>query len=119
MEKVITISDWWDGPLCGLATFEKRVCIYERIFNEDAWSDEYYLTPIDESATNLLLKDWTIWRETVQNEKYFDEYCSDKGNIYQDMIESSAQKRTYKRTAVFHGYFGKGFIPIDYSVEWI
>jgi hypothetical protein len=22
MEKVITIFDWWDGPLCGLTTFE-------------------------------------------------------------------------------------------------
>ena len=43
MEKVITIFDWWDGPLCGLASYKGSICIYERIFDEirDEWSDEY------------------------------------------------------------------------------
>lgn len=52
MEKVITISEWWDGPLRGLAYYNGDVCIYERFFDEaeDEWSDDYYLTPIDSDA---------------------------------------------------------------------
>jgi len=120
MEKVITIFDWWDGPLCGLATYKGFICIYERIFDEvkDDWSEEYYLTPIDEEAVNLLLKDWTIWCETIQNKDFLDDHYLSNKNIYHDIIESSTQKRAYKRTAVFCGYFDKGFIPIDYNVEW-
>ena len=26
MEKVITIFDWWDGPLCGLASYKGSIC---------------------------------------------------------------------------------------------
>lgn len=120
MEKVITIYDWWDGPLCGLATYKEFICIYERIFNEteDNWSDEYYLTPIDEDAVNLLLNDWAVWCETIQNEEVFNYYSSCNKNIYYNVIESSAHKRAYKRIAVFYGCFDKGYIPLDYGVEW-
>lgn len=31
-EKVITIHNWWDGPLTGLAYYHNILCIYERIF---------------------------------------------------------------------------------------
>jgi len=118
-EKVITIFDWWDGPLCGLATYQEMICIYERIFDEDEddWSDEYYLTPIDVNAVNVLLKDWAVWCETIRNKKLPDITFRNR-SIYHDIIESSAQKRVYKKTAVFCGAFNKGFIPVDYGVEW-
>jgi len=120
MEKVMTIFDWWDGPLCGLAAFEGSVCIYERIFDEDEddWSSEYYLTPIDDDSVNLLLEDWNIWCKKIQVGECLDDYSSDSKCLYRNIIESSSQKRAYRRTAVFNGRFGKGYIPIDYSVKW-
>jgi len=120
MEKIITIFDWWDGPLCGLTTFQESVCIYERIFDEDKddWSDEYYLTPIDENSADLLLKDWNIWCKAIQTEDFLKSYSS-ATELCHNIIESSSKKRTYKKTAVFNGCFGKGFVPIDYRVEWI
>ncbi len=121
MEKAITIFDWWDGPLCGLASYKGSICIYERIFDEirDEWSDEYYLTPIEEADVNTLLRDWNRWRDTVQNERPLDSYYSleDKAN-YLRIIELSEQKRAYKKVTVFHGRYDKGYIPIEYYVEW-
>ena len=121
MEKVITIFDWWDGPLCGLASHKGSICIYERIFDEirDEWSDEYYLTPIEEADVNTLLRDWNRWRDTVQNERPLDSYYSleDKAD-YLRIIELSEQKRAYKKVTVFHGRYDKGYIPIEYYVEW-
>ena len=121
MEKVITIFDWWDGPLCGLASYKGSICIYERIFDEirDEWSDEYYLTPIEEADVNTLLRDWNRLRDTVQNERPLDSYYSleDKAN-YLRIIELSEQKRAYKKVTVFHGRYDKGYIPIEYYVEW-
>ncbi len=66
---------------------------------------------------NILLKDWSAWCETIRN-KDFDGHSPKNRNIYHDLIELSAQKRAYKRTGIFSGCFDKGFIPVDYSVEW-
>jgi len=120
MEKVMTIFDWWDGPLRGLATFEGSVCIYERIFDEelDDWSSEYYLTPIDNDLVTLLLEDWDIWCKKVQAGEYLDNCSSDGKDLCASIVGSSSQKRAYRRTPVFYGRVGKGYIPIDYSVEW-
>jgi len=121
MEKVMTIFDWWDGPLYGLTTFDGSVCIYERIFDEsmDDWSSEYYLTPIDDDSVDLLLRDWNIWCEKVRTGECLDGRSSDLKELYSDIVGSSPQKRAYRRTAVFSGRFGKGYIPIDYGVQWI
>ena len=104
MEKVITIFDWWDGPLCGLTTFQASICIYERIFDEgkDDWSDEYYLTPVDEDSVDLLLKDWNAWCKKIQGEDFWDDYPSDSKERYLSIIESSPLRRIYKRTAAFY-----------------
>ena len=120
MEKVITIFDWWDGPLCGLTTFQASICIYERIFDEgkDDWSDEYYLTPVDEDSVDLLLKDWNAWCKKIQGEDFWDDYPSDSKERYLSIIESSPLRRIYKRTAAFYGRYGRGFVPTDYGVEW-
>ena len=122
-----------DSPLSMKADFLLSLCelvvggkdglqpIYERIFDEirDEWSDEYYLTPIEEADVNTLLRDWNRWRDTVQNERPLDSYYSleDKAN-YLRIIELSEQKRAYKKVTVFHGRYDKGYIPIEYYVEW-
>lgn len=77
------------------------------------------MTPIDENTVNVLLKDWDIWCKKNQNKGFLNTYSSEHCNIYYNAIESSVQKRVYKRMPVFYGAFDKGFIPIDYSVEWI
>lgn len=120
MEKVITIIDWYDGPLCGLTTFEESICIYERIFDEagDDWSNEYYLTPIDHDSVKLLLREWNIWCKKIQTGDYFDNCSSDNKDLYSNIVESSTQKRVYRRSAVFYGHYGKGYIPIDYCVNF-
>lgn len=122
MEKVMTVFDWWSGPVCGIANYKGVPCIYERIFDEvkDEWSDEYYLTPIGEDAVNILLGDWEIWCEAVRNGKPLTSYYAlpDRKKYFR-IVELSEQKRAYKRAAVFRGQIDKGFIPVDYYVEWI
>lgn len=122
MEKVITIDYWWDGPLIGLAYYNGVVCIYERIFNEieDEWSDEYYLTPIDSNLQNEIMNEWQEWCSAVSSdtiEDYFALHSNSK--TIKNAIERSKFKRQYRMKAVFKGQHGAGFIPIDYTVEWI
>ena len=121
MEKVITINAWWDGPQNGLAYFNGVVCIYERIFDEanDDWSDEYYLTPISSDMQNEILNEWNEWCEAVSSDKSDEYYAahSERGTI-ENAVECSANKRLYRKRAVFGGRYGAGFVPVDYTVEW-
>lgn len=122
MEKVITINNWWDGPLYGLAYYNDVVCIYERIFDEidDEWSDEYYLTPINSDLQNEILNEWQEWCVAVSSGTLKDYYTShSNSSVIENAIEISKSKRQYRKKAVFKGRHGDGFIPIDYTVEWI
>ena len=51
MGKVLTINNWFNGPMTGLVYFNDIVCIYERVFDEkkNEYIDEYYLTPVNEN----------------------------------------------------------------------
>ena len=122
MEKVITINNWWDGPLIGLAYYNGVVCIYERIFDEikDDWSDEYYLTPINSDLQNEILNEWQEWCIAVSSDTLDDYYASHSNSkTIENAIERSKFKRQYRKKAVFNGRYGAGGIPIDYTVEWI
>lgn len=122
MQKVITIADWWDGPLSGLAEFEDDICIYERIFDEkkDDWIDEYYLTPINYNEKFLILKDWEEWCRAVSIgdiDSYYKIH-STSHFIINNILENSTSKRKFRKKAIFKGKFETGFIPVNYNVEW-
>lgn len=121
MEKVITINNWWDGPLLGLAYYHGVVCIYERVFDEtiDDWSDEYDLTPIDFDSQNKILNEWHEWCDAVLANAFDDYYTTHSDSAIKNAIEESKSKRQYRKKAIFNGHFETGFIPINYTVEWI
>ncbi len=121
MDKVITINNWWDGALLGLAYFENSVCIYERIFDDvkDDWTDEYYLTPVSENEFSQIMADWAEWCHAVgvgDCDSYYQKHLHDSPiNL---ILENSDSKRKYQKKAVFKGTFGDGYIPIDYYAQW-
>jgi hypothetical protein len=121
MEKVITISNWWDGPLEGLAYYNGIVCIYERIFDEglDDYIDEYYLTPVTNNEKDEIISDWQEWCNAVSNndlESYYKKYL--KNRAIDRVINNSKFKRKYRKKAKFSGRFENGYIPVDYYAEW-
>lgn len=122
MDKVITINDWWDGPLLGLAYYHNVACIYERVFDEvkDEWSSEYYLKPINSDSQNEILNEWHEWCDTVSTDSLDDYYASRaKSNAIKNVIEGSKLKRKYRKKAIFSEQYGAGYIPVNYMVEWI
>ena len=64
LQAVHTITEYYDGPVRGIADFRGRPHYYERQFDVDTdeWSDLYWLTPIDDETFVLALEAWTIWR---------------------------------------------------------
>ena len=60
---VFTVSDYFDGPVYGIANFQRKPHFYTRVFDEatDEYSDFYLLTPIDEEAFAVAMEDWAIW----------------------------------------------------------
>jgi len=121
MGKVITINNWWDGPILGLAYFDNIVCIYERIFDEtkDDYIDEYYLSPVNDYEKTEILAEWEEWCKAVSirdlNSFYsihLNEHAIDR------ILRNSILKRKYRKKARFKGQFETGFVPIDYNAEW-
>jgi hypothetical protein len=62
-ERVVTITDFYDGPTDGVAFFDGKPHAYQRLFDyaEDEYSDEYDLMPIDEALLPLIEEQWSIW----------------------------------------------------------
>lgn len=63
-ECVFTVTDYYDGPLKGVANYLKRPHFYERIFDgeKDAYSEVFRLSPLDTEIFQLAIEDWDIWR---------------------------------------------------------
>ncbi len=121
MERVITIHNWQDAPLIGLAYYNGLVCIYERVFDEtlDEYIDEYYLTPITNDEKNEIMKVWLEWCNAYSNrdlELYYKKYLNN--NPIDRVVINSKLRRKYRKKAIFEGRFEDGFIPVDYNVEW-
>lgn len=121
MGKVITINNWWNGPLLGLAYFDGIVCIYERVFDEtkDDYLDEYDLLPINDYEKAEILNEWEEWCKAVSTgdlETYYSTHLN-KDSIGR-ILKNSTFKRKYRKKARFKGRFETGCIPIDYDVEW-
>jgi hypothetical protein len=63
LDKVYTVTDYYDGPRAGVAEFRGQPHYYECQFDEtsDNWSDTFLLRPIDSETFKLALEDWDIW----------------------------------------------------------
>lgn len=122
MGKVITINNWFDGPLTGLVYFGDFVCIYERVFDEtkDDYTDEYYLTPINDDEKAEIMNEWEEWCNAVADKEKDAFYTSHLNNHAIDRIlENSNSKRKFrKRAIILPGKIEDGWIPIDYNIEW-
>ena len=122
MEKVISINDWWDGPLLGLAYYHENVCIYEKVFSEsqDEYIDEYVLYPINNEEVIAIISEYKEWCNAVSLGELNLFY---KTHQYSNMKitkikENNLQNKHYRKKARFKGTCDKGYIPIDYYVEW-
>jgi len=63
-EVVHTLTDWYDGPRCGIADYHGKPHRFEPEWKdgEDMDADTFLLTPIDADTLALALEDWAIWR---------------------------------------------------------
>jgi hypothetical protein len=66
-EKVHTVSDYWDGPILGVADVGGVPHLYEKVFSEeeDDYINRYRVMPIDQELYSLLMESWAIfvrWR---------------------------------------------------------
>src|SRR5688572_30570390 len=63
VERVYTVTDYWDGPRAGIADYDGRPHTFDAVFDDeaDAWSDVFVLRPIDAETLALALEAWAIW----------------------------------------------------------
>jgi hypothetical protein len=63
-ERVFTVTEYYDGPRKGIASFLGVPHLYECLFDEekDGFSDQFLLTPIDTETFQLAMEDWSIWQ---------------------------------------------------------
>jgi hypothetical protein len=62
-ETVHTMTDYYDGPRCGIADFDGRPCTYESVADDlhGKQNDVFELRGVDEETFKLALEDWQIW----------------------------------------------------------
>ena len=63
-ERVYTVTDYWDGPIGGVADFKGAPHRYQAEFDTaaDEYSSVFRLQPIPQEVFGLLLEDWAIWQ---------------------------------------------------------
>jgi hypothetical protein len=63
-EIIYTMTDYYDGPRAGIASFHGIPHLYQSLFDytHDDWTDIYLLKPIDEATFRLALEDWEIYK---------------------------------------------------------
>jgi hypothetical protein len=63
-ERVFTVTDYYDGPVQGIANYQGEPHFYESIFDEanDEYSKLFRLTPLDAETFHLAMEDWNIWK---------------------------------------------------------
>ncbi len=62
-EAVHTVTDYWDGPVEGIADFCGRPHRFQCRYDAEAeeYSKVFELRPLDEETFRLALEDWSIW----------------------------------------------------------
>jgi len=63
-ERVLTMTDYYDGPRAGIAALDGVPHFYESEWadREDLDTDVFTLSPVPEDVLPLALEDWLIWR---------------------------------------------------------
>ena len=64
VDTVLSVLDWWDGPLAGAATFHgatHRFRRIEQIRSDRAYKGVYELTPLSADIAALEAERWAIW----------------------------------------------------------
>ena len=76
-EFVHTVTDYYDGPISGIANYQGKPHFYEGTFDEskDEYSDLFYLEPLSSETFQLAMEDWGIW------ERWEFAYHSGKADI--------------------------------------
>ena len=62
-ELVHTMSDWYDGPIGGVAVYRGRPHLYQAQWDTDTqqFGPLFRLVPLDDATRDLAIEDWEIW----------------------------------------------------------
>lgn len=126
MDVVLALNDWWDGPLLGLATYDKQACIFERVFSmeKDEYSNQYYLTPVSDEQRQRILNDWDKWLHWMafdhSPERAKQWHSSNKHLSLAEMAKDSSNYRQYTKCAEFCGKRPQNLYSalLNYYVIW-
>ena len=107
MDKVLTIHDYYDGILMGVASMNGTPCIYEsfRYEPEQTDSDWFHLTPISESTLELIMHNWEMLVQWGETHDSFDSWNSENDLDLAKLAKASESYRKYVRHGKFHGNF--------------
>lgn len=116
VDRVLTITNWYDGPVEGVAYYSNECVIYERVFSEetDDYSGNYYLTPISPEKLELIMDFWEKWVEYVDGGYKGDFSCK---NPIRSILDNSKDFHKYIKKGKFH-ISDYGNIKCEKWVEW-
>jgi hypothetical protein len=62
-EKIHTVSDYYDGPITGVADLDGVPHLFQRQFSEeeDEYINRHLVMAIDQELFSLIMESWSIW----------------------------------------------------------
>ena len=117
MNRVLTITAWYDGPVEGVAYYTDEIVIYERIFSRDMdeYTENYYLTPISSDELEIIMAFWRKWVSYVDGGYKGDFNCK---NPIHNILDNSKTLHKYTKRGRFN-IRNKYDINCEKWVEWI
>jgi len=117
-DKVLTIYDYYDGILMGVATFDNAPCIYESFRYEAGQksSDLFYLTPIDDNTYQIIMKEWELFIQWGETHESFDSWGEENDiDLVENLTKIAKESKKY-RQHIRHGKFN-GRFKLDSRID--
>ncbi len=96
-DHVLTINDYHDRPILGVAEVAGVPHIYELEFDNiaDEYGDVYLVSPVNQDLLSLILEDWAIWQ------RWYAAYNRKEVSIEtHPSLPEDFQRHNYLKTAI-------------------
>ena len=68
----------------------------------------------------ITINEWYEWCDAVSSDSLNNNYAShSNSNAIKNAMEKSKSKKKHRKKAIFNGQVEAGYIPVNYTVEWI
>jgi hypothetical protein len=123
---ILTVNEYYDGPVFGIAEFRDVPHVYERQWDPalDEYGAYFLLSPIEPDLLDLVMEDWEIWLRWVAackrgevDEKTHPALPEEQGR-HQEISELIGDRLELKRGGPIKQFGNLEIVDGELRVQW-